>query len=216
MDRTGIINRIARQIRARPYLEIGGQGGVNFGRVRGPTRVGVDPDPGSGGTIHLPSDAYFARLDSERSDPDKPDTTFDLVFVDGLHHSDQVLRDIENAVRYLTPGGVIVVHDCDPPTEGSATRVQSGGVWCGDVYRGWLRYRATSKRETFTVDADLGCGIVLDSPCLASSLEGYPLADLDSLPWPTFRARRSELLGLVTIEVFEQRIQKLGEVGSAQ
>lgn len=37
--------------------------------------------------------------------------TIDLVFVDGSHHFDPVLRDSMNAFKMLRPGGVIVWHD---------------------------------------------------------------------------------------------------------
>ena len=45
---------------------------------------------------------------------------FDLIFIDGLHHSHQVLRDINNALRWLSPSGTIVLHDCNPWIEGRA------------------------------------------------------------------------------------------------
>ena len=203
MVRWDLLNRIAAQIEARWYLEIGVQAGHTFSRVSVENKVGVDPDRRSAATVHAGSDDYFDRLESERSD-----VRFDLVFVDGLHHRDQVVRDVFNAQRFLTPGGVIVLHDCDPPSERAGGREMCSGVWCGDVWRGWIDLRRTLSREMFVVDTDLGCGVIL---------EGSP----DPLPgavdpeWADFAADRAGWLNLVPVEAAIERIDRLGPVGGS-
>ena len=209
MTRTEILNLLAERLGARKYLEIGVQTGRNFEAVAVAWKVGVDPDRRSKATVHWTSDAYFADLDR------KPvRETFDLVFVDGLHHSDQVERDIRNALRYLTPGGAIVVHDCDPPTERSGQRKVCGGVWCGDVFRGWIAFRAGTDRETFTVDTDLGCGVVLDRPAGAPALPNVEPDSVSDLSWGDFYAQRAALLGLVSPNVFEEIVSGLPRLDS--
>ena len=58
----------------------------------------------------MTSDAFFSQNNQ----------IFDLIFIDGLHYSHQVLRDINNALRWLSPTGTIVLHDCNPSTEARA------------------------------------------------------------------------------------------------
>lgn len=209
MTRTEMLNALAARLGASRYLEIGVQTGRNFAKVDVAWKVGVDPDRRSKATVFWTSDAYFADLDRKETGE-----TFDLVFVDGLHHADQVERDIRNALRYLTPGGAIVVHDCDPPTERSGQRKVCGGVWCGDVFRGWIRFRATTDRVTFTVDADLGCGVVLDRPASSPALPDVDPDSLSSLEWKDFHADRGRLLGLISPRGFEDIVSELPSLRS--
>lgn len=198
MNRWDLLNQIAARIGARTYLEIGVQGGHAFSRVEVERKVGVDPDPSSAATIHLPSDAYFASLDSEER--------FDLVFVDGLHHREQVVRDVENSIRHLSPGGAIVVHDCNPPTERAGGRAMCGGVWCGDVWRGWIDLRRSLDREAFVVDTDLGCGVILDG-------DPTPPAESGDPTWIQFANDRAGWLNLVSVDYAERRIGRLDFLG---
>lgn len=186
MARWDIIQAAIVATGARRYLEIGVQGGECFRRIRCEEKVGVDPDCSSAATVHLPSDTYFAQL--------APHEQFDVVFVDGLHHREQVYRDIVNAHQVLRRDGVIVVHDCNPPTQGAGQRVICGGIWCGDVWQGWLDARlALRGTYTCTVDTDLGCGVVLS---------GVPPAPVphyaeDQRTWERFVADRPQWLGLL-------------------
>lgn len=100
-------------IESKSYLEIGMAEGTTFFAIKAGRKVGVDIDPGS--------DAYFAAFDDE---------PFDVVFIDGDHRAEQVVRDINNSRRVLNPGGVIFVHDLVPP-EAKYTAPE----WCGDGYR---------------------------------------------------------------------------------
>lgn len=148
-----IINRIAKKISAKRYLEIGVQDGECFRSVLVPEKVGVDPNRG-GATVIATSDDFFGSL--------PPSEKFDLIFVDGLHLREQALRDIRNGWRHLSPGGVIVVHDCSPPTERAGGRQQAGGPWCGDVWRAWMdaRHELSERAWLGVIEADLGCGLI--------------------------------------------------------
>jgi predicted O-methyltransferase YrrM len=74
--------------------------------------LGVDPNQG---VIHsMTCDEFFATNQF----------TFDIVFIDGFHHSDQVAK--ENSLRVLNPGGIIVMHDCNPTTKISQLRMGEG------------------------------------------------------------------------------------------
>lgn len=201
MNRWTLLNRIATQLDARTYLEIGVQAGHAFSQVEVEQKVGVDPDPRSAATLHMTSDAYFASLDESCSAE-----RFDLVFVDGLHHREQVVRDVQNAIRYLSPGGAIVVHDCDPPNERAGGRAMCSGVWCGDVWRGWIDLRRVLDREAFVVDTDLGCGVILEGDPTPPASEADP-------SWAEFAADRAGWLNLRTVAEAASRIDRLTFLG---
>jgi hypothetical protein len=48
-----------------------------------------------------------------------------VIFIDGLHTFEQTLQDSYNSLNYLAQGGVIILHDCNPPSEASSTPAQS-------------------------------------------------------------------------------------------
>lgn len=198
LTRLEALNMIAGALGARTYLEIGVQRGLVFRVVNVDHKVGVDPDPRSAASIHRTSDAYFADLD--------PATRFDLIFIDGLHLAEQVEQDVVNALKHLSPGGVIMLHDCDPPTARSADRIMDPALWCGDVWRAWTRIR-TFMPSTFTVDADLGLGVISPTEPIRPVPESreYPT-------WADFYQNRADALGLVSPTDFRRWVRTLRRI----
>ena len=84
-QRFDIINKIIKKKGFKNYLEIGCFEDENFKKIIIDRKVGVDPI--SGGTIRLTSDEYFSSNKE----------IFDIIFIDGLHHFDQVKKDIINS-----------------------------------------------------------------------------------------------------------------------
>lgn len=148
--RTDLLNAIADKIAATSYLEIGCCTDVNFNNVRASYKVGVDPV--SGGTLRMTSDEFF------KNNTD----TFDLIFIDGLHHADQVNKDIENSLAILNPNGVIVMHDCLPTTEYMQRTPMPNGIsdWTGDVWKSVFYFNDQQMIDICVVTIDMGCGII--------------------------------------------------------
>lgn len=215
MHRAEVINRFLDVLDAGTYLEIGVAWGESFHAVRARLKLAVDPRfrfriplraravriAGLGRGEHyfrMESDAFFVRHGEWlRAHP------IDVALVDGLHESDQAMRDIENCLRFLSPTGVVLVHDCNPqtasaaaPTLGEASRTEGwNGEWNGDVYRAIVCLRLKHPDVGVCVlDMDQGLGIV------APWLEPEPLARIDdevgSLDFESFSERREELLNL--------------------
>lgn len=90
---------------------------------------------------------------------EKPDQEFDLVFIDGLHEAEQVSKDFTNAVRVLSRGGFIVLHDCNPLLEEHTIvpRPRKTGHWNGNCYK---VAAAINQAIKHTVDVDNGCCVV--------------------------------------------------------
>ena len=128
MNRIEIINYLIKKNNYKRYLEIGVQNGHCFKQIEAPFKVGVDPDQFSKATHHVTSDEFFR--DSV--------LMFDVVFVDGLHIHPQPLLDIKNALKYLSPNGVIIVHDCNPEQYEHQVTPRISKYWTGDVWRSWI------------------------------------------------------------------------------
>jgi len=188
------------------YLEIGVKTGVLFLHVRARRKVGVDPVPAVAGwkrvahpntflrgdLIAATSDAYFAQLPAS--------CRFEVVFVDGDHAYRQSLRDIENALARLAPGGVVLVHDCNPESAGAASpdwRDAGQGPWCGEVWKAIAHLRAARPElDVETLDVDFGIGMVRPGGDRErAALELEPAA-IERMGYADLEANRAELLGL--------------------
>lgn len=133
------LRAVHRHARPRTYLEIGIYEGESL-RLAGPsTRViGIDPQPRCeppyppNWCIHAQtSDAFFAR-----SDLAEMVGAVDIAFVDGLHHFEQTLRDLENVERLMSRRGVVLIHDVVPPAPSWAGRAPGpADGWAGDVWK---------------------------------------------------------------------------------
>ena len=223
MQRYELLTRLARHLGARSYLEIGVQQGVTFHQIPVTRKVGVDPDPGSAATVKLTSDAFFAQNQE----------AFDLIFIDGLHQAEQVIKDIHNALDILRAGGVLVVHDCDPPTERSGQPEPCSGVWCGDVWKAWGFLQLQLMDHLFLcVDTDLGCGLIFPHATMTGMLEAgvkLPLRavseaevpfllieeQIQGMTWTDFRSMRQEYLRLIPVDQALDLIASLPPVSHA-
>ena len=181
MKRYDIINYLIKVNNYKSFLEIGTQEHINLSNIIINKKVSVDPDPEVGADFILTSDDFF------KQNTDK----FDIIFVDGLHHSDFVYRDIINSLKILNPGGCIVVHDVIPYSyEGQLIPLEKtletgSGIWNGDVWKGWVKLRTERKDLVMkVVNTDHGCGIIHptkygDGDFLETYNNGYYTYDKD-------------------------------------
>ncbi len=148
-SRFDIINKIIKKKEFKSYLEIGCQSDINFSKIIVNKKVGVDPQ--SGGTHRMTSDEFFEQNNSN----------FDLIFIDGLHLYEQVLRDIDNSLKILNDNGVILIHDCLPSKIWHQTIPQTHSSWNGDVWKSIVKSRTREDIDTYTIKADQGLGLIL-------------------------------------------------------
>jgi len=197
--RTDLLNFLAERYNLQRYLEIGVQNPAqNFDKIKCPHKISVDPDPAAGATFCMTSDEFFHRYWTDQQwleENELPGWSPDLVFIDGLHTAEQVKQDFENALRVLSPWGIIILHDCNPLKEEHTIvpRPTPTGHWNGDVYRFAASLLHKGKR---TVDIDNGCMVVPngDYQVLYEPLSAWT--------WDIFDKSRVHALNLISWDEF--------------
>jgi hypothetical protein len=178
IERSDVINETLKGLIGGRYLEVGSSNQVCFNKVEAASKIDIEPFPfeAKNPVWKCSSDAAFESMPQSE--------LFDTVFIDGLHHCDQVIRDVYNASKHLCNSGVIVLHDCLPKLEQHQLRDYPGGFveWTGDTWKAqaWLISKFSN---VFTVNEDWGCGVILgkidfDMPTLDELLK-YTWADFN-------------------------------------
>lgn len=155
-NHTDLLNYLVHRYGLKTYCEIGIQDpSKNFNKIKCDTdcKKGVDPEyMGNDVTIaKLTSDMFFNQWLGEK---------IDLIFIDGLHTSDQVRRDFENSLKCLNTGGFIVLHDTCPEIESTTLVPRNSRVWHGDVYRFAMSLHLYTGTNFVTFDIDCGITVV--------------------------------------------------------
>jgi len=196
-SRFGLINTLIEKHNYKSYLEIGIMYPSHcFERIHVEDRVGVDPHPAYivEGIVQTTSDNFFEH-DHRK---------FDIIFVDGLHQRDQVLKDVDNSLKHLNDGGTIVMHDCLPS---EAAHVwdepdwEKCGAWFGTVWEAFAILRMTRPDlEMFTLEVCAGCGIVRPG-----HQDLFPLHDKEQLTWDFYSQHREALMIPTNVEEWAKK-----------
>tara|TARA_Y100001963_G_scaffold139007_1_gene204428 strand:- start:3928 stop:5019 length:1092 start_codon:yes stop_codon:yes gene_type:complete len=194
-NRVDIINSIINYVGATNYLEIGLYEGACFSQINAPNKVSVDPEKLTDLLTHqMTSDEFFEQNTG----------IFDVVFIDGLHHSDQVYKDIKNSIDCLSDKGVVICHDMNPPTKERQEVPCVKWPWNGDCWKAWVKLRVEEPNlNMFVIDADEGCGIITKGSQRTLNLNltedyGY------GLTWEDLDSNRMEYLNLISLEKFSK------------
>ena len=150
--RISFINDCIQRFGYQTYLEIGCSNLECFDYIDVPHKVGVDPIVPSDKALFMTSNDFFAQNNEK----------FDIVFLDGLHHCEQVCIDIENALSCLNDNGVIVLHDCAPQNRKEQTRdFEVDTLWTGDVWKAFCHFRQVDELDMATGYFEWGCGVIV-------------------------------------------------------
>jgi hypothetical protein len=166
------------------YLEIGCDKDQSFSKIKISHKVGVDPI--SGGTIRKTSDEFF------KSNKEK----FDIIFIDGLHHYEQVIVDINNALSVLNDNGHILVHDCLPRTIAHQAIPRYRGSWNGDVWKSIVELRTKKYLDVFTCEIDFGVGIIQKK--INSNLLELKIDNFKNLKFKDYYHRNNEFMNVIS------------------
>ena len=146
--RWDLIEYLIKKNNYKNYLEIGCDKNQLFSKVNIDNKIGVDPV--SGGNVRKTSDDFFKENKS----------SFDIVFIDGLHTYEQVKRDILNSVNFLLDEGIILVHDCMPDSLGKQAVPRYKMQWNGNVWKAIVDLRQQENLEIYTCEIDQGIGVI--------------------------------------------------------
>ena len=154
--RSQVINTLTNK--TDKYLEIGVEYGQCFNETHFTNKVAVDPDPKFipivGILFHLTSDDYFKQyfisndtsLVSNNCIENIIPPSFNAIFIDGMHQSEYILRDINNSIRVLTNDGIIFIDDILPLNYNEQLKIPNkhyyeneilkyGENWTGDIWK---------------------------------------------------------------------------------
>lgn len=180
-NHTEVLNYIISKKEYTSYIEIGTQYAINFSAVECERKVGIDPDPKCKATYCMTSDEFFVQNKEQ----------FDIVFIDGLHHADQVKKDFINAMDRLSDNGIIVIHDTNPLKEEWTHVPRDSKIWTGNIYQFVCGLLGDFK----TLPFDYGITVVKKCEFICYD---------EQIEWNIFEVHRKTLLKLVSEEEFKQ------------
>jgi len=193
-----IINYLIKNNKYTTYLEIGIRNSIfNFDRIRCRYKEGVDPDPLCKSKYIMTSDIFFNKISLDKK--------YDIIFIDGMHKSDQVTKDIMNSLNHLSIGGTIVLHDCNPISLNAQieNRLKSIKKWNGTVWKAFALLRMTRKDlSMYVVDVDQGCGVIT-----RGYQKLFKKINKEELTYNFLKENRKELLKLCSIKKFKIKIK---------
>lgn len=167
--RTEIINYLVSLTEQKYYLEIGVRDpNKNFNRINCINKFSVDPGvefKENPVDFKITSDDFFKQLDEKKIEK-LVNVKFDVIFIDGLHVSTQVEKDIQNSLNYLKDDGFIILHDCNPPSEYHQREnylfmnSPAGPFWNGTTWKAFYKYRHIEDLYSICFDTDWGVGVI--------------------------------------------------------
>ena len=198
MDRHYILQSFINKNNYTSYLEIGIDNGALFKKIQIPLKESVDPAQGqyshASPTYKMTSDDFFEQY---------KDKKYDIIFIDGLHESHQVDRDIKNSLKCLNEGGKIVLHDCSPLSKIAETVPRPGpGVWNGDVWKSIVKFNFNNYQNynSYVIDTDHGVGVIERGVGKCN----YKLPQDLNYEW--LELNRKSALNLISKDEFSRRI----------
>jgi hypothetical protein len=204
IKRFDLINYIADQYHFNDYLEIGVNDGSCIRKINMLNKDGVDPSPNSELGYGDPVPEINYQITSDEFFNSYVNKKYDVIFIDGLHHSDQVDKDIQNSLKYLNDDGFILLHDCNPPEYEIQLVPRQTGIWNGDVWKSIVKLRCTNPSlQINVVDTDWGVGVIRKIP---SNI--YTKTTLEEcLEWSYFDSNRDELLNIISVSEFFNKFE---------
>jgi hypothetical protein len=194
VKRHDIINYLIDNYNLVNYLEIGVFKGENIREVKASHKDGVDPSAEGfqAPEVNYPitSDEFFDLIKGH-------DIKYDIIFIDGLHHADQVDIDIKNSLNHLIDDGFIVMHDCNPTSYEAQLIPRETIAWNGDVWKSFVKFKTTyPSLKSCVIDTDFGVGVIQNG--IKSNSETFSTTD-----YQQFDNNRKELLNLITWDEFK-------------
>lgn len=195
IKRYDIINYLIEKYKLVNYLEIGVFKGENIREIKATHKDGVDPGV-EGYTppeVNYPmtSDAFFELIKGH------DEIKYDIIFIDGLHHAEQVEKDIQNSLNHIVEGGFIVLHDCNPVSYEAQLVPRETIAWNGDTWKAFVDFKVHyPEMKCCVVDTDFGVGVIKVGEQICTLQYNF-------WDWEYFDSNRKQLLNLITWDEFK-------------
>jgi Methyltransferase domain len=217
-SRTEIINYLLTLTKGEHYLEIGVRNpSDNFEKIICKNKFSVDPGlefKSNPVDFKLTSDDFFDQLENGKLEKLNASIQFDVIFIDGLHLSNQVEKDILNSIRHITDDGFIVLHDCNPPSEFHQREnfdfknSPAGSFWNGTTWKAFYKYRHQQNLYSACFDTDWGVGVI--------SKKKFPLFNFlpekvknEFYEYGMLEQNRKEFLNLQIFSIWEKEMNSI-------
>ena len=206
MDRWEIINHLIKRYGFESYLEIGvSNPRWCFNMVSCRDKDGVDPGfefDNNPANYKMTSDEFFKSIPNDKK--------WDVIFIDGLHLAQQVIKDVYNALDHLNEGGFILMHDCNPPNIWRQRENYSidgyNYPWNGTTWKAYYQLRMTrSDLSICVVDTDYGVGLIRKG--------SQPLAPADNefYDFNILQENKKEYLNLISCDELDSFLDNTDE-----
>ena len=202
MMRWDLINFFIKTFNYKKYLELGVSNGECFSKINAESKISVDLAMGqysnSNPTYKMTSDKFFETIATLEE-------KYDIIFIDALHHAEQVDKDIVNSLNYLNDNGTIILHDCNPLLEGSQIIPRKTSLWNGDVWKSIVKFRSLNNGNGCVIPVDHGLGIIREDVYYPFEIE-LP----KELTWDWLVKNRTAALGLSSFEDVKKMLPEEG------
>lgn len=195
MLRYQLINFLIKENKYKKYLEIGVHKGENIKEIKCELIDSIDPYISNDiqkseeypVKFRMTSDEFFENIATTLN------YKYDIIFIDGLHITEQVDKDINNSLKYLNENGTIILHDCNPIYYNSQIVPRIYDYWNGDVWKSIVKIRNRSDLDVFVIDSDTGLGVIRKNGNKPSNSKNSEILD-----WEYFDKNRKTLLNLIS------------------
>lgn len=195
VKRYDIINYLIDKYKLVNYLEIGVFQGENIRKIKAPHKDGVDP--GAEGYVvpevnyPMTSDEFFKLIEGHN------EIKYDIIFIDGLHHAEQVEKDIQNSLNHLVEDGFIVLHDCNPVSYEAQLIPRQTIAWNGDTWLAFVNFKINNPAfKCCVIDTDFGVGVIKNTNI-------QPAFKYNHIHWNHLIDDKQRLLNLINWDEFK-------------
>ncbi len=214
--RTEIINFFVSQTKSEYYLEIGVRDpNKNFNKIICKNKYSVDPGvefKENPVDFKMTSDIFFENLNAKKID-ELSEVKFDVIFIDGLHISNQVEKDITNSLDHIEENGFIILHDCNPPSEYHQrenydfVNSPAGTFWNGTTWKAFYKFRHEDKLFSICFNTDWGVGVISKNKLpLFNNIDG--VIQNKYYEYSQLEENRKEYLNLHSFEEWQVSLKK--------
>lgn len=181
MNRVNLINFFIRKYNFQKYLELGSYDKSTFNNIISPHKTSVDLKHNA--DYIMTTDKFF-EVNEEK---------YDIIFIDADHRERQLDKDIFNSLKILNKGGVIVCHDCNPPSEHD--QIEENFLY-QTAWKSFTKCRTKVPYLTFCINDDCGLGVI-DTSESVKYIDIVEGVDYENLQYKDLENYRNILLNLV-------------------